>query len=373
MAIRLNEFEMLPKKAFNKGWNGHLMTLEGKDSPSPPPAPDYTGAANATAAGNLEAARATASANKVNQVTPNGNLTYSINGKDSYGNDLYTATSSLSPAQQAIQDKNNSLTNGLLGAGQQGMNYVNQALANPITMANLPKSQINAGQTAQDAIMSRLNPQYDRLQNSTNNSLTNQGIMQGSEAWKNAQNDFGYQRNDAYQQAALNGISAGENAQNQQFQLQNAVQNQPINLVNALRTGNQVQNPQFTNVPQQSNVAGPDLTSAAMATGQANNNNYNSQVSSNNAGKGALGSLGGALGSAAIMSPVGTFSDRRLKENIYQIDVHKKTGLPIYKYDYVWGEPSYGVMADEVELIMPDAVLMMPNGYKAVNYSMLEA
>ena len=48
---------------------------------SAPPAPDYTGAAQATAAGNLEAARATAAANRVNQYTPYGSLEYSTRGK----------------------------------------------------------------------------------------------------------------------------------------------------------------------------------------------------------------------------------------------------------------------------------------------------
>src|SRR5678809_965934 len=48
----------------------------GKSS-SPPPAPDYTGAAQATAQGNIDAAKAAAEANRVNQVTPYGNLQYS--------------------------------------------------------------------------------------------------------------------------------------------------------------------------------------------------------------------------------------------------------------------------------------------------------
>ena len=47
---------------------------------SAPPAPDYTAAANATAAGNLEAAKYTTQANRVNQVTPYGNLTYTQSG-----------------------------------------------------------------------------------------------------------------------------------------------------------------------------------------------------------------------------------------------------------------------------------------------------
>ena len=52
----------------------------GKDSGSPPE-PDYKGAAEAKAAGDLEAARAAAAANRVNQVTPYGNLTYSNTGR----------------------------------------------------------------------------------------------------------------------------------------------------------------------------------------------------------------------------------------------------------------------------------------------------
>ena len=61
------------------------------DAPSPPPAPDYTGAAQATASGNLDAARAAAAANRVNQVTPYGNLNYAVTGSDPYGNPTWTA------------------------------------------------------------------------------------------------------------------------------------------------------------------------------------------------------------------------------------------------------------------------------------------
>ena len=43
------------------------MANFGKDDAPPPP--DYVGAAKETAAGNLEAARATAAANRVNQIT----------------------------------------------------------------------------------------------------------------------------------------------------------------------------------------------------------------------------------------------------------------------------------------------------------------
>ena len=88
-------------------------------SSSPPPAPDYAGAAKATAAGDLEAARIAAKANRVNQVTPYGNLTYSQTGTDPDAG--WTATQTLSPDQQQMLQKNNALSLGLLGTAQQGL------------------------------------------------------------------------------------------------------------------------------------------------------------------------------------------------------------------------------------------------------------
>jgi len=79
---------------------------------------------------------------------------------------------------------------------------------------------------------------------------------------------------------------------------------------------------------------------------------------------GGLFSLGGAaLGSPWLMS-----SDRRLKRNIKRIGTHD-TGIGIYSYEYVWGEPGVGVMADEVERVIPDAVVTHPSGFKMVDYS----
>lgn len=63
-------------------------------------------------------------------------------------------------------------------------------------------------------------------------------------------------------------------------------------------------------------------------------------------------------------------SDRRLKTNISRIATHR-LGFGIYEYDYVWGEHAVGVMADEVRLAMPDAVLRGEDGYDRVDYSKL--
>lgn len=70
-------------------------------------------------------------------------------------------------------------------------------------------------------------------------------------------------------------------------------------------------------------------------------------------------------------------SDRRLKENIVRVGTHA-LGIGLYLFDYKatyrdtwgWGR-QFGVMADEVEDVMPEAVVQHLEGYKMVDYAML--
>jgi len=71
------------------------------------------------------------------------------------------------------------------------------------------------------------------------------------------------------------------------------------------------------------------------------------------------------------------FCDRRLKENICRVGTHP-LGIGLYLFDF---RPEYrlrcgsgrqfGVMADEVERVIPEAVLANGDGYKTVDYAML--
>jgi hypothetical protein len=84
-----------------------------------------------------------------------------------------------------------------------------------------------------------------------------------------------------------------------------------------------------------------------------------------------LGDLGGLLGGAA--SAYTAFgSDRRLKENIREVGVDQRTALTLYEFSYKTDpDKKYiGVMADEVELVYPEAVTEK-DGFKAVYYDML--
>jgi hypothetical protein len=66
-------------------------------------------------------------------------------------------------------------------------------------------------------------------------------------------------------------------------------------------------------------------------------------------------------------------SDIRIKENIEQIGVHFRTGLPIYEFNYthIPDKRFRGVMAQDVEKVFPDAVEETHDGIKMVNYAML--
>ena len=70
-------------------------------------------------------------------------------------------------------------------------------------------------------------------------------------------------------------------------------------------------------------------------------------------------------------------SDPRVKENVVRVGQHP-LGIGLYLFDYKpafreqWGESrQFGVMADEVEVVLPAAVTMHADGYKRVNYSLL--
>ena len=354
---------------YYKIWNYVLsngIVLLGKSDP--PPAPDYTGAANATAAGNLKAAQVAAQANRVNQVTPNGNLTYSTNMPNDPLNTAaqWTATQTLSPQQQLIADQTNQLNLGLNKTANAGLDYANNVLSQPgVDQSKLASTGINPGQSYQDAMMARLQPQIDRENQQSDASLANQGITQGSEAYKNAKTMLSQQHNDLLNNATTTGMNMGLAANQQGFNQSAYNQMQPINVINALRTGSQVSTPNYINPAQQQTTQGADLLGAAQSQYGAALGNTNAQ----NAQSSGLTSGLFSLGSAALMS------DRRLKENIIKVG-KLDNGLNLYSYTYKLGHDlplggQVGVMADEVEPLFPNAIVHRVDGYKMVNYGEL--
>lgn len=94
----------------------------------------------------------------------------------------------------------------------------------------------------------------------------------------------------------------------------------------------------------------------------------NNQTSVYNTKKQAQGEMAGAI----IGGAMGMFSDIRLKENIEKVGVDMNTGFDLYKFSYIGDDRKFiGVMAQDVEKVMPEAVVEDERGYKMVNYSML--
>lgn len=359
-----------------------------KSSPKAPAAPDPAKTAEAQSATNKETAYWNAVLNNVNQITPYGNLTYSAAGP--YNPDQppqFTSTITLSPEQQKLYDTQSQQQQRLADIGGQQMERINQAVSTPYSFSGLPAAP-NAGdvnalaQRGQDAIMSRLDPQFARDEEALRTRLINQGIGQGSEAYDHEFERFNQAKNDARMQAVLQGQNYGgaESQQqlalrNQAIQEYNAQRNAPLNEYTALTAGQQVQNPNFSSSGYQGAQA-PDYANLVNQQYQSQMNQYNQKVAQGNNTTNALFGLGGqALGGFAGSQAgsaliAGFLSDENAKENIVLIG-KTPAGLGVYEFNYIGDDtPQTGVMAQEVELLIPEAVYMK-DGFKHVNYAMV--
>lgn len=275
---------------------GVTNMLFGK--PSTPATPDYTGAAQATAQGNLDAARVATAANRVNQVNPYGSLSYAVTGTDPYGNPTWTATTSLSPDQQQLYNYDIATSKGLGELQTKGLGYVGKMLDQPFSTSSLPQIGINAGEKYEDAIMRRLAPTIEAERKSFDAQMINQGIPVGSEAYANAKRVFDARQNDKLTSAITGGMDVGMRARQQGFGELAYQRNEPINTLNAVRSGSQVTGPSgyFVNAPQQATTTGADYLSAAGMTGNA----AIAQANAENAQRNAMISGLFSLGSSAI-------------------------------------------------------------------------
>jgi hypothetical protein len=340
----------------------------GKSASAPPP-PDYTAAAKETASGNIDAARQATAANRVNQITPYGKLEYAITGEDPYGNPTWTATQSLSPVQQQLLDYQNQSSIGLGQLAGKGLGYVENMLDTPFDTSKLPTTGFNPSQSYQDAYMQRLAPQIQQGREALSVDLANRGIPIGTEAYDRAMANQSQRENDLLLGATTQGFGVGDAARKSALAEQAYLRNEPLNTLNAVRTGSQVQGPSFVNSAQQATTAGPDILGATQM-------GYNAQLGASNAQNAARNQMTQglfSLGGAALIS------DIRTKENIEPIGI-APNGLTVYSYEYkdefkdheLAGHGTHiGYMAQEVEQVYPYAVITLNDGYKVIDYGLL--
>lgn len=334
-------------------------------SPSPPPAPDYAGAATAQGQSNVDAARTSAKLNNPNVVSPFGTQTVSYggtfdqagwdnamqayrSGTDAYNSalskyenredaglpysgpaqptapdrksfqsadqDVPTLTQTFSPEQQALYDKSTRIK-GLLGdLGITGADSLKGVVGKGLDFSGVPSSPGSADATRSkviDAMMSRVNTDISQNKDQKNSELVASGIGPGTEAYDREMTRFDRQRTDALQQAQI--AAGGEASRDFGIDTQRRkdaiaellVQRQtPLNEINALMSGSQVNNPFATpGYSANSNVAPAPTFGAANAAGQYGTDVYNANVGSNNALMGGLFDIGAAMATGGASIP----------------------------------------------------------------------
>ena len=187
--------------------------------------------------------------------------------------------------------------------------------------------------------------------------------MAGDKNFSNQQNLFALNQN-AATTAYNQNMQSAEYAQ--RLRQQSIAEEQQrrgfsLNEMNAILNGQQV------NMPGMPAFQGAQR-SEAVQYNQAAQNQYQASMDAYNAKQAQTQSMMGGLTSMAGTAMM--FSDRRLKRNVRKIGVLARHGVNLYAYDYIWGEPGVGVMADEVAHI-PDAVVRHPSGFDMVNYGVI--
>jgi hypothetical protein len=333
------------------------------------------------------------------------------------GGGIPTVTQTLTPEAQATLDAQMRVQRAMAGLSETGIGNARTMLSTPFTptstnieksfadygrargdidTSNLAAMPINAGTTAQDLILQRLSPTIEAGDRSFAQTLANQGLAPGTQAYNTAFRNREMSKNDLYSQAALQGIGLdmnarqqgfgelmnraglyntalgqdfsqglsraqfGNQAQQQQLAQDLTLRGQPMNEIIGLLGGSQIQLPQFGGY-QSTNIAPAPTFAATQAANNAAMQNYGIQQAGNNATTQGLASLG--------MAGAMYFSDRRLKSNIVRIGEHP-SGIGIYEYD-IFDRRERGVMADEVAKVMPDAIVPHSSGYMMVNYGKL--
>ena len=241
----------------------------GLFKPDPPTPPNPVTTAAAQTSSNVQSAVANAYLNNVNQVTPEGSLSYAVSGNygwtdpttgQTYQIPTFTSTQSLTPQGQQLLNTTNQTKQNLAQMGSDQSARVSGLLSNPFNpnasaptagsangIMNVPQAatSFDGGgpitksygaddfssdrQNVQDALMARMNPQLAIEKQGIAQQLSDQGIKPGSQAYSDAMMNYSRQANDARYGAIS---QAGQEQQrmmdmaSQQATFQNAAQGQ---------------------------------------------------------------------------------------------------------------------------------------------------
>lgn len=229
--------------------------------------------------------------------------------RDQFMTDQWTLNTTLSPEQQALYDANVGSQLGQANLLSSLTGRVADATANPMDWSQIPAlsgavSPEGINQEQADAIY-RLNtryldPQMADTERSLQSRLADQGFVPGTPAYAAEMDRLSQGRERAYadarDRATSQGLNAGNMAFNQRLagaQQGNATRtqaiseallrrNQPLNELNAMRTGTQVQMPTGQTSSPTPNLSPVDITGAYQQDYLNQLGGYNAEVASGN-------------------------------------------------------------------------------------------
>ena len=211
----------------------------------------------------------------------------------------------------------------------------------------------NADKQAADSVFKafsdRYQPVFERQSNHLQDRLVNQGIPVGSEAYSRAMSDMSQTQNDALQQAAYQSVQAGQQARN------NEIANK-LSIFGAFNPLNH-----YTG-------------STAQGSTSMYDNAYNSQLAQFQAQQQAKQNMANGwlnLGTQAGLGMLGWLSsDARIKENLRPVG-QLFNGLTVYAFNFPGEQTTrIGLVAQEVQQLIPEAVTETDEGLLAVDYDL---
>lgn len=289
------------------------------------PTDPFGQAATAQGAASQQNVNQQTGANRADQTNPFGSSAWTQDpntGKWTQNVSLAGAQGDALTAQQNLQAGRSEAASGLLG-------QATDALGQPIDTSQFhgmynfgTPGQVN--QQAQDAVMGQLQPIIDQKSKALDSQLANQGITPGSEAYQNAHDQLARDTNNMELQGVQAGFQQGntdfsnnialgnyqQNQNNSSLSQQETIRSQPLNDINALTSGQQVQAPTFGSYGQAGVATAPNYLGASQSQ-------YNALLDASNAGaakdasfnQGLFGLGGAFLGSNAGQKLIGGAGD----------------------------------------------------------------
>jgi len=396
--------------------------------PDAPPPPDYRGAAEATAKGDIEMARLQTLANRPDEFTPYGSRTWQ-QGSDpvfdeagyqaaldayqqglttpttsyrreprSWSNmdpgservqsqtaavaptreafttvsdpDKWTATTALNPEAQKAFEANQRMQTGLAQLGEQGVGQMSDIFSTPFSIEGAAPTYGEHRQGVIDAMMARTDAQKARDEESKRSTLVAQGIPVGSEAYSREMDRLDRQQTDARQQAEIAAEQMAGMGYSSALQGRGqGIQEQLLQRQTPINEMSAFRTGSQVGMPQFQAYGQQQFTGGPNYAGAAQQQGAY-DVANYNADVAQQNAMWGGLaglGAAGITA----FSDKRLKKNIERLGT-SIMGFPVYAFDYIWGgDRQVGVMAQDVVKVMPEAVSTI-DGYMAVDYGMIK-